>query len=128
MLYPEPITKDEETQITARDTISDLENVECGEEAKYSDVHDPRYLQPMQGNRNSSKRDRLSMEDLDKILEVEKRTGIYPASWYVKKVWEYIKANYKAHPEKIETIYRDSMKQNMTNFMHLLYAIISISN
>lgn len=87
-------------------------------------VHDPRYLQPMQGNRNSSKRDRLSMEDLDKILEVEKRTGIYPASWYVKKVWEYIKANYKAHPEKIETTYRDSMKQNMTNFMHLLYAII----
>lgn len=88
-------------------------------------VHDPRYLQPMQGNRNSSKRDRLSMEDLDKILEVEKRTGVYPASWYVKKIWEHIKANYKTHPEKIETVYRDAMKQNMTNFMHLLYAIIS---
>lgn len=88
-------------------------------------VHDPRYLQPMQGNRNSSKRDRLSLEDLDKIVEVEKRTGIYPASWYVKKVWEHVKANYKAHPEKIETDYRDAMKQNMTNFMHLLYIIIS---
>lgn len=88
-------------------------------------VHDPRYLQPMQGNRNSSKRDRLSLEDLDKIIEVEKRTGVYPASWYVKKVWEHIKDNYKAHPEKIETDYRDAMKQNMTNFMHLLYTIIS---
>lgn len=88
-------------------------------------VHDPRYLQPMTGNKNSSKRDRLSMEDLDKIAEVEQRTGIYPASWYAKDIWEYIKANYKANPDKIETSYRDAMKQNMTNFMHLLYKIIT---
>lgn len=88
-------------------------------------VHDPRYLQPMQGNHNSSKRDRLSSEDLDKIIEVEKRTGVCPVSWYVKKVWEHIKANYKVHPEKIKTDYRDAMKQNMTNFMHLLYEIIA---
>lgn len=88
-------------------------------------VHDPRYLQPMAGNRNSSKRDRLSMEDLDKIIEVENRTGVYPASWYVRDIWEYVKANYKNYPHKIETVYRDAMKQNMTNFMHLLYIIIT---
>ena len=49
MLYPEPITKDEETQITARDTISDLENVECGEEAKYSDVDESVILKLFKG-------------------------------------------------------------------------------
>lgn len=87
-------------------------------------VHDPRYLQPMVGNANSSKRDRLSIEDLDKIVSVEARTGIYPASWYVKDIWEYVKANYRNHPDQIEN-YRNAMKQNMTNFMHLLYMIIS---
>lgn len=87
-------------------------------------IHDPRYLQPMTGNQNSSKRDRLSLEDLDKIVEIEKRTDVYPVSWYVKRIWEFIKSNYRKYPEKIETVYRDAMKQNMTNFMHLLYEII----
>lgn len=87
-------------------------------------VHDPRYLQPMAGNQNSSKRDRLSLEDLNKILEIEKRTGIYPVSWYAKRIWEFIKANFESHPEKIETVYREAMKQNMTNFMYLLYEIL----
>lgn len=49
LLYPEPITKDEKTQITARDTISDLENVECGEEAKYSDVDESVILKLFKG-------------------------------------------------------------------------------
>lgn len=87
-------------------------------------IHDPRYLQPMAGNQNSSKRDRLSLDDLNKIVEIEKRTGVFPVSWYAKKIWEFIKSNYKEHPDKIETIYRDAMKQNMINFMHLLYKII----
>lgn len=34
-LYPEEITKQEKLQITARDTIRDLENIECGEAARY---------------------------------------------------------------------------------------------
>lgn len=49
LLYPEPITKDEKTQITARDTISDLENVECGEESKYSDVDESVILKLFKG-------------------------------------------------------------------------------
>lgn len=41
-------------------------------------VHDPRYLQPMPGGDNSSKRDRLQIVDIESIIETEKRTGIYP--------------------------------------------------
>lgn len=87
-------------------------------------IHDPRYLQPMTGKQNSAKRNRLSLEDLNKIVEIEKRTGICPASWYVKKIWEFIKLNYSNNKDKIETTYKDAMQQNMTNFMHLLYRII----
>ena len=73
---------------------------------------------------NSTKRDRLTIGDLEKILEVESRTGIYPMSWYSKIVWEYIKKNYKLHPEKVATIYRDMLKQSMFNFMFILGQII----
>ena len=45
-------------------------------------------------------------------------------SWYSKIVWEYIKKNYKLHPEKVATIYRDMLKQSMFNFMFILGQII----
>lgn len=35
-LYPTPVTVDEHSQITARETIFDLESVPCGDDAKYS--------------------------------------------------------------------------------------------
>ena len=73
---------------------------------------------------NYAKRDRISISDIDKIIEIENRTRIYPASWYAKDIWEHIKANYQANPTKITGVYRDALKQNMTNFMHLLYVII----
>lgn len=37
-LFPKPITESEERQVTAWETISDLEQVACGEEAKYMDT------------------------------------------------------------------------------------------
>ena len=37
-LFPEPITVTEEEQVTARETIFDLENVECSEKAKYTET------------------------------------------------------------------------------------------
>lgn len=83
-------------------------------------VHDPRYLQPMSGSDNSSKRDRLQVEDIEKIIEVEKRTKVYPISWYSKDIWEFIKANYKKNKTLVPTIYRDALKQNMTDFMYIL--------
>lgn len=87
-------------------------------------VHDPRYLQPMRGGDNSSKRDRLLVEDVVKILETEKRTGIYPMSWYSSKIWEYIRLNYKDHINLVSSTYRLALKQNMSNFMYILWSIL----
>ncbi|MBP1920914.1 hypothetical protein [Youngiibacter multivorans] len=83
-------------------------------------VHDPRYLQPMDFGNNASKRDRLQIDDIEKILEVESRTRIYPMSWYSSTIWEYIKMNYKFQPQYVSTVYRDILKQNMVNFMFIL--------
>lgn len=87
-------------------------------------VHDPHYLQPMSGSENSSKRDRLQKNDIENIIRIEQRTGIYPMSWFSKRIWEYIRENYKIYPEKVPTIYRDALKQNMSNFMFVLWNIL----
>lgn len=87
-------------------------------------VHDSRYLQPMPSGDNSSKRDRLQIVDIESIIETENRTGVYPMSWQSKLLWEYIKENYKINPNKVSTVYRDALKQNMTNFMFILLSIL----
>ncbi len=87
-------------------------------------VHDSRFLQPMDSSSNSAKRDRLQLIDIEKIIETSERTGVYPMSWYSKDIWEYIKENYDKNIEKIEGAYRDALKQNMSNFMFLLYHIL----
>lgn len=65
-------------------------------------IHDSHYLQPMEGSDNSSKRDRLQLVDIEKIIETYNRTQIYPMSWYSKLIWEHIKANYATNRNKIE--------------------------
>lgn len=87
-------------------------------------VHDPRYLQPMGSGENSSKRNRLQLDDIESILEVESRTGVYPMSWYSKNIWEYIRANYSTNVPKIAGVYRDALKQNMANYMYVLWYIL----
>lgn len=87
-------------------------------------VHDPHYLQPMPGSDNSSKRDRLQYDDIEKIIETYSRTGIYPMSWQSRLLWEYIKANYETHRDYISIIYRDALKQNMSNYMFVLWYIL----
>ena len=88
-------------------------------------IHDPRYLQPMLIGDNSSKRDRLQLVDIEKIVETEKRTKVYPMSWYSKRIWEYIKANYATNKEKVAGPYRDALKKNMANFMYVLWRILN---
>lgn len=39
-LYPKKITLDEQTQVTALETIGDLETVECSDSARYVDCHE----------------------------------------------------------------------------------------
>ena len=87
-------------------------------------IHDPHYLQPMPTADNSAKRDRFQIEDIEKIIETHKRTQIYPMSWYSKLIWEYILSNYKSHSNIVATVYRDALKQNMANFMYILWNIL----
>lgn len=87
-------------------------------------VHDPRYLQPMAGGDNSAKRDRLQLSDIEKIIETETRTKVYPMSWYSSEIWQYIRRNYISNIEKISSIYRDALKQNFANFMFVLFSIL----
>ena len=87
-------------------------------------VHDPRYLQPMSGSDNSAKRDRLQVEDIESIIQIETRTHVYPMSWFSREIWEFIRRNYTRFPEKVPTIYRDALKQNMANFMYVLWYVM----
>ena len=87
-------------------------------------VHDPRYLQPMPGGDNSAKRDRLQYIDIVHAIEVEQQSGIYAMSWYSGLIWEFIKANYSYNRDKIGKEYRDALKQNMSNFMFVLWYIL----
>lgn len=87
-------------------------------------VHDPHYLQPMPGGDNSAKRNRLQITDIESILEIEQKTGVYPMSWYSSLIWEFIKENYASAPDEVPTIYRDALKQNMANFMFILLTIL----
>lgn len=48
-LYPSAITLEEEKQVTARETISDLENVMCGEDAQYEDTNESDILKFFKG-------------------------------------------------------------------------------
>lgn len=92
-------------------------------------IHDPRYLQPMSVSENSSKRDKLQTEDIDKIIEIENRTKVYPMSWYSKDIWEFIKNNYLINKNAIYKqkvileLYKNALKQNVSNFMYVLGVI-----
>lgn len=46
-------------------------------------------------------------------------------SWYSNLIWEYIRKNYRQHPELVATKYRDALKQNMANFMFVLFTILN---
>jgi Alw26I/Eco31I/Esp3I family type II restriction endonuclease len=85
-------------------------------------VHDSYYLRLMPKGDNSSKRDRLLYEDIKEIISVEQRSKVYAMSWYSSKLWEFIKLNYDKQPHKIED-YRIALKQNMANFMLILWTI-----
>lgn len=90
-------------------------------------VHDPRYLQRMEGSENSTKRDHLRVEDIDKMIAIEQRTGICAISWYSELLWEHIRTHYREEPWKVDTCYRDALKQNMANYMYILRSILEAS-
>jgi len=87
-------------------------------------VHDSNFLQPMGRGDNSSKRDRLELSDIEQMIEIEKRTNMSSMSWYSQLIWEHIKTNYLTNRHLISSTYRDMLKQNMSNFMYILWNIL----
>lgn len=53
-MYPETITREEKHQVTARETIGDLEKVECCETAKYSGKYNSDLIQFFRGQESFS--------------------------------------------------------------------------
>ena len=86
-------------------------------------VHDPRFLRKMPSGDNSAKRDRLLFEDIESMIEIEKREGIRAISWYSSLIWDYIKQNYSNNSILLES-FRNALKLNMNNFMLALWIII----
>lgn len=90
-------------------------------------IHDSHYLRPMLSSDNSIKRDRLSKETVDAVVEISVATGIYPMSWYSAIIWDYIVENYSKSQDKIATTFRNLLKQNMANYMYILKYILEYS-
>ncbi|MBC2053442.1 Alw26I/Eco31I/Esp3I family type II restriction endonuclease [Listeria welshimeri] len=91
-------------------------------------IHDPLYLQPMVSSDNSSKRDRLYDEDILKLINIERVSGVSPASFFSKELWEFIKQDYTSKRQFTLEWYREILKQNMVNFMESLWILLNIEN
>jgi Alw26I/Eco31I/Esp3I family type II restriction endonuclease len=86
-------------------------------------VHDPRFLQKMGTGDNSSKRDRLYKDDVLKAIAIEERHGICAASWQSRVLWDYLKGVINSYNETDLETFKNIMKQNMNNFLNVLYDI-----
>ena len=90
-------------------------------------IHDSLYLRPLKIKPNCEKRDRLSKKDIDSIIQIELETHVSPISWFSSEIWEHIKNHYEQFPNKIED-YRILLKQNMSNFMEVLWYICNFED
>lgn len=87
-------------------------------------VHDSHYLRPLCGKDNSAKRNKLYLEDVEKIIEIESSTHIPAMTWYSEDIWNFIKENYVNFPKKIGYEYRNALLRNRANFMLCLKTIL----
>lgn len=85
-------------------------------------IHDPIQLSKISSKDNSSKRDRISKDDIDRLIKIELSHNVNVMSWYSSKIWEFIKNNYQEHESQIEK-FRSMLKQNFANYMEILYII-----
>ena len=54
-------------------------------------IHDPRFIQSMLSTDNSAKRDRLTLEDFYKLIDLENTYNICPVSWFSREIWNKMK-------------------------------------
>lgn len=91
--------------------------------------HDSLLLQKMTNGDNSSKRDRLLLSDVKKLIKIEEQnTDFTCASWFINKIWEEIRGNITRMKQEALNKYRDILKQNMFLFMSLLQQLKNSKN
>lgn len=86
-------------------------------------IHDPHFLQRMSGSANSSKRDKLKMDDFNLIKEKEKKYRIKPISWFASDIWSKMETSV-CNDDDLKK-YRTILKQNMNAYMECLWIISS---
>lgn len=72
-LFPKPITVDESRQVTARETIADLENVSCDDSAKYVDFDESDILKFFKGKISYEEYVNLKTPEETEKKEIEKQ-------------------------------------------------------
>lgn len=77
-LFPRPITVNG-NQVTARDTISDLENVECGNNARYSETNESEILKFFKGTISYDEYISKMTSDDKEVAGLEEEPYQYPS-------------------------------------------------
>jgi len=94
-------------------------------------VHDPRFIIPLSTSDNSSKRDKLLVTDIKKMIEIEDRERTSPASWFCQLIWKRIryKINSKEITNDTELItFQTILKINKDIFFKILIGILNTKN
>lgn len=82
--------------------------------------HESIFMEPATIAYNSAKRDRISFNDIKKLISLENKYNEISMSWFGEKLWKYIKDNYK---NLTEDKIRDALKLNIHNYIEILYSI-----
>lgn len=90
-------------------------------------VHDPRYLVRMSGSENSAKRNKLLLSDVQRLVEIEIRTGKPAMSWFGTVIWERIKElnSIKKLNNNLLHEYRELLLMNMQMYMEVMWYILN---
>ncbi len=91
-------------------------------------IHDPHNLQNMPSGNNSSKRDRLVKSDILKAIENEKSFDIDIVSWSAIELWKFVKSNILNLNDTNLELFRNAMKQNMNDFLNIIYEIKTLGD
>lgn len=91
-------------------------------------VHDPLYLTKMDGRSNSSKNNRLSINDIKKLISIEKKTNTQCASKYSSLIWENLKYDFENNSNFQIKEWQEKLDLNTKAYMKLLYSISLIPN
>ena len=85
-------------------------------------IHDSLVLRKMSAGDNSSKRNRLLIEDITKLIDIEKKHKISVMSWYSQKIWDFLKVRISSENSSVDLIpFYNAFIINRDNFMNILY-------